>query len=96
MTITELVEKAHKIATEKGFWDKPRETGTLLALIHSEISEALEADRKNQMRAFAFELADIIIRVADLAGSLNIDLEEFIRCKMEYNATRPPLHGKNY
>lgn len=39
------------------------------------------------------ELADIIIRVFDLAGRYNIDLERAIDEKMAYNATRPARHG---
>jgi len=38
----------HKDAKRKGFWDSERETGTLLMLCVSELSEALEADRKNK------------------------------------------------
>jgi NTP pyrophosphatase (non-canonical NTP hydrolase) len=42
------------------------------------------------------ELADIVIRVADLAGYMNIDLETHIELKIAYNATRERLHGKRF
>ena len=44
-TLNQLRDEVHENAINKGFWDKERETGTLLMLIVSEISEALEADR---------------------------------------------------
>lgn len=47
MNINQLCTQAYETAKSKGWHDEPRETGTLLALIHSEVSEALEADRKN-------------------------------------------------
>lgn len=43
---------------------------------------------------FPIELADAVIRIADLCGELGIDLEEAIRVKHEYNKTRPYRHGK--
>lgn len=45
--LNKISKELHKYAVKKGFWEKPRETGTLLMLIVSELSEALEADRKN-------------------------------------------------
>ena len=45
---------------------------------------------------YATELADAVIRIADLCGYLGIDLEAVIREKMKYNATRPKMHGKNF
>ena len=42
------------------------------------------------------ELADAVIRIADMAGYLGIDLESHILAKMRYNATREKLHGKKY
>lgn len=41
-------QEIHKEARNKGFWDSERETGTLLMLCVSELSEALEADRKGK------------------------------------------------
>lgn len=43
--INKLCKKQHEAAKSKGFYDKPREIGTLLMLTVSELSEALEADR---------------------------------------------------
>lgn len=42
------------------------------------------------------ELADVFIRLFDLCGSYDIDIEKFILAKMEYNSTREKLHGKRY
>ena len=46
--------------------------------------------------SFQDELSDAIIRIADMAGYLGIDLEAHILAKMRYNATREKLHGKRY
>ena len=42
-----LVDICHGLAKEAGWHDKPREVGTMLALVHSEVSEALEGFRKD-------------------------------------------------
>jgi NTP pyrophosphatase (non-canonical NTP hydrolase) len=88
MNINELCQEAFAIAASKGWNDKPIETGTMLALIHSEVSEALEADRKGDRENFAEELADVCIRVFDLSGSMGINLEKAILDKMERNKGR--------
>lgn len=74
-----------------------------LALIHSEVSEALEGDRKTlwddklpQYKMQDVELADAMIRIFDLAGGKNIPLGEIIMAKMGYNSTREFMHGKKY
>lgn len=67
-----------------------------LCLIHSEISEAMEGHRKGKMdehlphrTSIEVELADAVIRIADLAGALGLDLGGAIAEKMAYNAIRP-------
>lgn len=122
-TINELSKAAYENAVSKGFYENPLSIAERLCLIHSEVSEALEADRKghfsnvanlsvlidiedNEKFKIAFsndckssfedELADVVIRVFDLAASMNIDLENHIIAKMRYNSLRPHKHEKKY
>lgn len=97
-----LQNLAWAIAEDKGFHegDEPgednRSRAKILALIHSEVSEALEADREGDDELYAEELADIIIRVMDHAESEGIDLQEEVVTKMEINEQREYKHGKRY
>jgi NTP pyrophosphatase (non-canonical NTP hydrolase) len=45
---------------------------------------------------FEDEIADVFIRLGDMCGGLNIDIEKHIEAKMKYNKTREKLHGKKY
>lgn len=45
--LNELSKQVHENAKSKGFFDSEKNIGEMLCLIHSEVSEALEADRKN-------------------------------------------------
>jgi NTP pyrophosphatase (non-canonical NTP hydrolase) len=65
-------------------------------LIVGELSEAEDALRKGDYAHIAEELADVVIRTADLAGGLGFDLEKAIEEKMERNKHRPRLHGKKF
>lgn len=102
MNLTELSKRVHK-ANEK-WWQDPatqqpikRNRGELLALIHSEISEALEGERKNLMDdklpeypMAAVEIVDAMIRQLDYLAGIHpeIDIQAVFDAKMAYNAKR--------
>lgn len=68
-TLNKLRDEIHGYAISKGFWDKERETGTLLMLCVSELAEAMEADRKgreNMLKVFDRDM-----------GFARIDYEDF-------------------
>jgi NTP pyrophosphatase (non-canonical NTP hydrolase) len=65
----------------------------VLALITSEVSEALEAFRKRDRANFEEEIADVLIRVLDCAHGLGIDLEPVVLAKIEANRNRGFRHG---
>lgn len=93
-SLNELSALCHSIAKEKGFWDTKRNVGEALMLIVTEIAEAMEAHRKQDDENFREELADAFIRLFDLCGGMNIDIEEEISKKSIKNKARPYKHGK--
>lgn len=93
--LSKLQKKAWRIAENHGFHEN-RERAKILALIHSEVSEALEADRANNEEDYAEELADIVIRVMDHCEIEGIDLEQEIIKKNAKNRQREYKHGKEY
>jgi hypothetical protein len=156
ITVAELVRRSHSLSKQKGWYELWEEDGRTkahavnvpekLALIHSEVSEALEEFRKHgvEMRCpdcngdgkcpagtpdahcwkcrgrgflamyaaemqrdpenqryvlaskpegLVVELADAVIRIADLCGALGLDLAAAIEIKHRYNETRSFRHG---
>lgn len=92
--ITRLISEAHKTAEEHGWWDNQRPLLELICLMHCELSEAAEAYRKKEGDDHIVEeLADVVIRIFDLCGSRDWNLEKSILDKMEFNKTRPYRHG---
>jgi NTP pyrophosphatase (non-canonical NTP hydrolase) len=108
MHISQLQKEAYKTADDHGFHstEADRHVPTKLLLTVQELTEAFDEVRdgkdltKNSHEAdgkpvgFPSELADVLIRIADLAGIVGIDLEYFVIEKMEYNRSRPFKHGR--
>jgi NTP pyrophosphatase (non-canonical NTP hydrolase) len=98
-----LAAVLHETAIEKGFWEGPvnhDKLGNKLALVHSEVTEVLEAIRKNHgSEKVVEEMADVIIRLLDLyaammnGGLIDTSLDEQLFKKMDINSNRPRLHG---
>jgi len=74
----------------KGFSAEPRRIWEMLALIHSEISEASDCYKKGQpLEAVGEELVDAIIRILHLCSTLGVDPEALYQHKMSLNWERP-------
>jgi len=103
--IDNLAIESSKLAKSKGWDDTHISFPEVVALIHAEVSEALEEYRKDTSIRYIYfskdgkpegipvELADVIIRILSYCGSHNIDISSAIDLKMIYNAKRSFRHG---
>jgi len=118
LSLRALQKAAYDTAVAKGWWDGIEDTSIFcindegkrarslpeqIALMHSELSEALEAIRiddrpyhvneKGKPEGWGVELADCVIRIMDTCQHYDVDLQGLVELKMRYNETRPHRHG---
>jgi NTP pyrophosphatase (non-canonical NTP hydrolase) len=84
------MREVRQMADAKGFSADAARIWEMLALIHSEVSEATDAYKKGQpLEKVGEELTDAIIRILHLLSALDLDAEELFECKMQINWARP-------
>jgi NTP pyrophosphatase (non-canonical NTP hydrolase) len=101
-----IASQIHNWAQRKGFWESgsDRNDGEMIALIHSELSEALEGLRHGNPESKKIppftsveeELADVVIRIMDLAQARGWEVAKAINAKRYFNEQRPYKHGKEF
>jgi NTP pyrophosphatase (non-canonical NTP hydrolase) len=109
LQLEKYVAQINDWARSKGWWDGERPLGDIMVNIHSELSEAWEEFRagkpvsrvyfsvddkgNSKPEGFPIEIADTLIRIFDLCGQYNIDIENAIEMKMNYNYIGDWRHG---
>jgi len=88
--LNKRMEEVRELVDAKGFSSDPDRIWEMLALIHTEISEATDAYKKGKpMEEVGEELIDAIIRILHLLSALGLDADELFEKKMAKNWARP-------
>ena len=107
MDIECFAERVHRLAEQKGWWERSVYSEGVMAEkllnIHAEVSEASEEARRGYLEVYygeggkpegtPIEIADIIIRSFDLLKAMGVSVEGVLQIKANYNETRPYRHG---
>jgi len=96
MKLNEYRDKCWQIAESRGFHIEGMPFPTVVMLVITELAEAVEGHRNNDWANVEEEIADTFIRLFDLAGRFNIDIEAAVDKKMAVNEKRSHKHGKQY
>jgi NTP pyrophosphatase (non-canonical NTP hydrolase) len=105
MSVDRAVQAAYTNAVRKGFWPSADvNLAEALMLMVTELAEACEAERRGNptsehitgFSAVEEELADVILRIYNLCGKKHWRIAEAVLAKLDFNATRPYLHGKKF
>lgn len=82
LDLNELAREVHENAVNHGFWDPEPSFGEIIALCHSELSEALEAYRNGEPMAYVYGEDEIPRLYTDMADWDELDEPEGIAVEM--------------